>query len=66
MSRNNLKAVLFPLQIKIKTECHMVSKTVEEGAEVGGYACAMAVLIGVTVLVAWLILEQAGVKFFAL
>ncbi len=66
MSRNNFKAGLFPLQIKIKTVCHMVSKNVEEGAEVGGCACAVALLIGVAVLVAWLILEQEGVKFFAL
>ncbi len=49
-----------------KTVKHKVSKTVDEGAGVAGKACTMAVLCGVVIIVAWLVMEQAGVKFFAL
>ncbi len=64
--RNSFNTVLFPLEIKIKTACRMVSKSVEESAGVGGRACATALLIGITIIVAWLVMEQPGVKFFAL
>jgi len=47
-----------------KTVSSKVNKTIDESSEVMTKACTMTVVVAVCIILMWLVLDRAGVKFF--
>ena len=49
-----------------KTVRHKVEKVIDEGGHVMAKACTMTVICAVFIIVAWIVLDQADIKWFAM